>query len=141
MMVLHCLSYAALHRHTRLSFASRLAVTMRFPYFLPIKPYCNSLSIHSALPWYFWSSDPIHFACALPPGVDKYFDQLGNDAVLLQTFYIRSSDYLLGEKDKMDFARDRSTYSNHHGYYHNRIMEYQQQFGYYDIFLVDPDNR
>ena len=59
---------------------------------------------------------------------------------LLQTFYIRSNDYLLGEKDKMDFASDRSTYSNHHGYYHNRIREYQQQFGYYDIFLVDPDS-
>ena len=76
----------------------------------------------------------------LDPEVDKYFDQLSNDAVLLQTFYIRSNDYVLGEKDKMDFASDRSTYSNHHGYYHNRIREYQQQFGYYDIFLVDPDN-
>ncbi|MCP4255290.1 MAG: methyl-accepting chemotaxis protein, partial [Candidatus Scalindua sp.] len=45
------------------------------------------------------------------PDVDNYFDQLSNDAVLLQTFYIRSNDYLLGEKDKMDFASDRSTYS------------------------------
>ena len=76
----------------------------------------------------------------IDPDVDKYFDQLSNDAVLLQTFYIRSNDYVLGEKDKMDFASDRSTYSNHHGYYHNRIREYQQQFGYYDIFLVDPDS-
>ena len=76
----------------------------------------------------------------LDPDVDKYFDQLDNDAVLLQTFYIRSNDYVLGEKHKLDFASDRSTYSNHHGYYHNRIREYQEQFGYYDIFLVDPDS-
>jgi len=74
------------------------------------------------------------------PDVDKYFDQLDNDSVLLQTFYIRSNDYELGEKHKLDFASDQSTYSNHHGYYHHRIREFLEQFGYYDIFLVDPDS-
>ena len=76
----------------------------------------------------------------LDPDVDKYFGQLDNDAVLLQTFYIRSNDYELGEKHKLDFASDQSTYSNHHGYYHNRIREFQKQFGFYDVFLVDPDS-
>lgn len=76
----------------------------------------------------------------LGPDVDKYFDQLDNDSVLLQTFYIRSNDYELGEKHKLDFASDQSTYSNHHGYYHRRIREFQEQFGFYDIFLVDPDS-
>ena len=74
------------------------------------------------------------------PDVDKYFDQLDNNSVLLQTFYIRSNDYELGEKHKLDFASDQSTYSNHHGYYHHRIREFLEQFGYYDIFLVDPDS-
>ena len=76
----------------------------------------------------------------IDPDVDKYFGQLDNDSVLLQTFYIRSNDYELGEKHKLDFASDRSTYSNHHGYYHHRIREFQEQFGFYDIFLVDPDS-
>jgi methyl-accepting chemotaxis protein len=76
----------------------------------------------------------------LDPDIDKYFDRLDNDSVLLQTFYIRSNDYVLGEKYKLDFADDQSTYSNHHGYYHHRIREYQEQFGFYDIFLVDPDS-
>jgi methyl-accepting chemotaxis protein len=76
----------------------------------------------------------------LGPDVDKYFGQLDNDSVLLQTFYIRSNDYELGEKHKLDFASDQSTYSNHHGYYHNRIREFQKQFGFYDVFLVDPDS-
>ncbi len=74
------------------------------------------------------------------PDIDKFFGKLDNESVLLQTFYIRSNDYELGEKHKLDFASDRSTYSNHHGYYHNRIREYQRQFGFYDIFLVDPDS-
>ncbi len=74
------------------------------------------------------------------PDVDKYFDQLDDDSVLLQSFYIRSNDYELGEKHKLDFANDLSTYSNHHGYYHKMIREFQAQFGYYDIFLVDPDS-
>ncbi len=76
----------------------------------------------------------------LSPDVGKYFDQLDDDSVLLQTFYIRSNDYVLGEKHKLDFASDQSTYSNHHGYYHHRIREFQEQFGFYDIFLVDPDS-
>ncbi len=76
----------------------------------------------------------------LAPEVDKYFGQLDNDSVLLQTFYIRSNDYELGEKHKLDFANDQSTYSNHHGYYHNKIREFQEQFGFYDVFLVDPDS-
>lgn len=74
------------------------------------------------------------------PDVEKYFDPLDDDSVLLQSFYIRSNDYVLGEKHKLDFASDRSTYSNHHGYYHHRIREFQEQFGFYDIFLVDPDS-
>ncbi len=76
----------------------------------------------------------------LAPDVDKYFGRLDDNSVLLQTFYIRSNDYELGEKHKLDYASDRSTYSNHHSYYHNRIREFQEQFGFYDVFLVDPDS-
>ncbi|MFQ5687712.1 MAG: methyl-accepting chemotaxis protein [Candidatus Scalindua sp.] len=74
------------------------------------------------------------------PDINKYLAQLDDDSVLLQYFYIQSNDYVLGEKNKLDFASDRSTYSNHHSYYHPIIREFQEQFGYYDIFLVDPDS-
>ncbi len=74
------------------------------------------------------------------PDINKYLTQLDDNSVLLQNFYIQSNDYVLGEKNKLDFASDRSTYSNHHGYYHPIIREFQEQFGYYDIFLVDPDS-
>jgi len=74
------------------------------------------------------------------PDIDEYIARLDDDSVLLQYFYIKSNDYILGEKHKLDFANDQSTYSNHHGYYHHMIREFQEQFGFYDIFLVDPDS-
>ena len=74
------------------------------------------------------------------PDTDKLISQLDDESVLLQYFYIKSNDYVLGEKNKLDYASDQSTYSNHHGYYHPIIREFQEQFGFYDIFLVDPDS-
>ncbi len=74
------------------------------------------------------------------PDTDKIVSQLDDESVLLQYFYIKSNDYVLGEKNKLDFATDKSTYSNHHGYYHPIIREFQEQFGFYDVFLVDPDS-
>jgi methyl-accepting chemotaxis protein len=74
------------------------------------------------------------------PDINKFIAQLDDESVLLQYFYIKSNDYVLGEKNKLDYASDRSTYSNHHGYYHPIIREFQEQFGFYDIFLVDSDS-
>ncbi len=74
------------------------------------------------------------------PDTDKLVSQLDNESALLQYFYIKSNDYVLGEKNKLDFATDKSTYSNHHGYYHPIIREFQEQFGFYDVFLVDPNS-
>ncbi len=74
------------------------------------------------------------------PDTDKLISHLDDESVLLQYFYIQSNDYVLGEKDKLDYASDQSTYSNHHGYYHPIIREFQEQFGFYDIFLVDPES-
>ncbi len=74
------------------------------------------------------------------PDTDKLISHLDDESVLLQYLYIKSNDYVLGEKDKLDFASDESTYSNHHRYYHPIIREFQEQFGFYDVFLVDPDS-
>ncbi len=74
------------------------------------------------------------------PDTDNMISKLDDESVLLQYFYIKSNDYLLGEKNKLDFATDNSSYSNHHGYYHPIIREFQEQFGFYDVFLVDPDS-
>jgi methyl-accepting chemotaxis protein len=58
---------------------------------------------------------------------------------LLQSLYISENSYPIGEKEKLDAASDPSTYSQLHQKYHPVIRQFLQAFGYYDIFLVDPD--
>ena len=57
-------------------------------------------------------------------------------AVILQDKYIVNSRFPLGEKHKLDDAADGSEYSWLHKKYHPHIRQFQQEFGYYDIFLV-----
>ena len=46
----------------------------------------------------------------------------------------------MGEKHNLDSADDESAYSKLHAKYHPAIRDFLEQFGYYDIFLVDPDS-
>ncbi len=54
--------------------------------------------------------------------------------------YIRDNPFPTGEKEKLDLARDGSAYSAFHGKYHPIFRSFLQKFGFYDIFLVDPEN-
>ena len=74
------------------------------------------------------------------PDATGFLNQLDDDSVALQYFYIKANNNGLGEKHKLDFAKDESSYSNLHAKYHPIIRNYLEQFGYYDIFLVDPDS-
>ena len=46
----------------------------------------------------------------------------------------------LGSKHLLDRAKDESSYSALHAKYHPPVRSYLEKFGYYDIFLVDPQN-
>ena len=72
------------------------------------------------------------------PDAEDYFNQIDDESVALQYFYIKTNHNPLGEKHRLDFADDNSAYSRLHGYYHPIIRNYLEKFGYYDIFLVDP---
>ncbi|MFQ5965183.1 MAG: methyl-accepting chemotaxis protein [Candidatus Scalinduaceae bacterium] len=74
------------------------------------------------------------------PGAVNYFNQLDDDSIALQYTYIKANHNPLGEKHNLDYADDKSTYSSLHAKYHPVIRDYLEQFGYYDIFLVDPDS-
>ena len=54
--------------------------------------------------------------------------------------YIANSQYPLGEKDKLDKANDTNLYNDTHAKYHPIIKDFLDKFGYYDIFLVEPEN-
>ncbi|MDH5516857.1 MAG: methyl-accepting chemotaxis protein [Gammaproteobacteria bacterium] len=59
---------------------------------------------------------------------------------VLQDLYISSNSNEMGSKNKLTAADDNSDYSRHHKVYHPVINNYLTKFGYYDIFLVDPDS-
>jgi methyl-accepting chemotaxis protein len=73
------------------------------------------------------------------PDMDPSFRELDDDAVALQYAYISANPNPLGSKYLLDRAPDRSRYSELHGRLHPIFRNYLQKFGYYDIFLVDPD--
>ncbi len=74
------------------------------------------------------------------PDVDGIFGRLGAQAVTLQRHYILENSNPLGEKDKLNESRDGSEYSRLHKHYHPSFHELQQEFGYYDIFLIDAES-
>lgn len=52
------------------------------------------------------------------PDAVGYFNQLDEDSIALQYYYIKANHNQLGEKHNLDFADDESTYSKLHAKYH-----------------------
>jgi PAS domain S-box-containing protein len=57
----------------------------------------------------------------------------------LQELYLAENPKPLGEKHRLDDAGDGSAYSAAHRVYHPIIRRFLEKFGYYDIFLIDPE--
>ncbi len=53
--------------------------------------------------------------------------------------YISENSHPRGEKHNLDASGDGSRYDRAHGTYHPVIKNYLEKFGYYDIFLIDPE--
>jgi len=73
------------------------------------------------------------------PDVERVIRALDADSVALQYQYIKANENPLGEKHKLDRPSDNSRYSEAHEVYHPIIRDYLEKFGYYDIFLADPE--
>lgn len=58
--------------------------------------------------------------------------------LVMQDLYISANPYETGSKHLLDNPGDGSRYSETHELYHPIIRDFLQRFGYYDIFLVDP---
>ena len=71
---------------------------------------------------------------------ESLLKKLNPTSVALQFRYISNNAAPLGEKDTLQQAPENDNYNTTHGTYHPTINRYQQQFGYYDIFLVEPDS-
>ncbi|WP_324768307.1 methyl-accepting chemotaxis protein [Pokkaliibacter plantistimulans] len=69
---------------------------------------------------------------------DAILQQTAQQSVPLQYLFISNNPAPLGQKDGMDKPAEDNPYSQLHAKYHPVLHEYQQHFGYYDIFLVNP---
>ncbi len=59
----------------------------------------------------------------------------------LQYHYIANNSNPIGKKHLLDKANDSSEYSRLHSRYHPIFRNIIEKFGYYDLFLIDPDGR
>lgn len=70
---------------------------------------------------------------------EKLLNALNNTSISMQYHYISNNPAALGEKDQMIRANQNNSYNDIHEKYHPSIRQYQEQFSYYDIFLIEPE--
>jgi len=58
----------------------------------------------------------------------------------LQQLYISENSYKIGEKEKLNSAFQSSKYNNIHKQYHQSFKLFLESFGFYDIFLINPND-
>ncbi len=66
--------------------------------------------------------------------------ELDSVAVALQHRFILTNRHPLGEKHNLVDAGDNSTYARLHKRFHPYFLDFQQRFGFYDLFLVDAES-
>lgn len=74
-----------------------------------------------------------------PINAENLLNQLPDEAIAQQYFYIAANQNPLGEKHLLDQADGRSVYHRNHNQYHINFRTFLEKFGYYDIFLVDAE--
>ncbi len=57
----------------------------------------------------------------------------------LQADYIANNPHPLGQKDNLQAAGSNEAYNRTHDAWHPFYRDYIQRFGYYDLFLISPD--
>ena len=62
-------------------------------------------------------------------------------SLYLQYHYIAANPNPIGKKDVLNVATDNSKYSGIHARYHPIFRNIIKKFGYYDMFLIDPQGR
>ena len=65
--------------------------------------------------------------------------QLSDNTRLIQHAYISGNSNPLGSKNQLVSAEDGTRYSELHKKYHPYLNQYLESFGFYDIFLVEPE--
>lgn len=69
---------------------------------------------------------------------ESLIDRMSGTARALQTAYIARNPLPTGEKDRLAQAPDGTRYDEAHALYHPYFSEFRQRFGFYDLFLINP---
>ncbi|NVO24044.1 methyl-accepting chemotaxis protein [Donghicola mangrovi] len=67
-----------------------------------------------------------------------WYDDLDPVALKMQQLFIADNPNKIGEKHLLDVPEAQSTYGRLHGTLHKGYRGQMQQYGFYDIFLIEP---
>ncbi len=73
-----------------------------------------------------------------PAELESILDRLNPNGLALQYSYISANPNPLGSKHELMGASDGTTWSSTHQKFHPSFKGFLEEFGYYDIFLVEP---
>ncbi len=73
-------------------------------------------------------------------GLNSLVDTLPDRTFLFQHDFIAGSTFSIGEKDKLVSLNNASDYARAHSDFHPVASRFLNQFGYYDIFIADPNS-
>ena len=71
----------------------------------------------------------------VPKTLMQRFESLDDNAIALQEYYLVSHDN--GGNSQAQSSENQSLYAMYHHAYHPRFQKFAEQFGFYDMFLVD----
>ena len=72
--------------------------------------------------------------------VNALYGTLAPDTFVQQYHYIANNPNALGKKQELVSSNDASQYARQHTMVHPILKRYLNSFGYYDIFIVHPEN-
>ncbi|NVK56391.1 MAG: methyl-accepting chemotaxis protein [Alteromonadaceae bacterium] len=75
-----------------------------------------------------------------PNNPESLVNNLSSNTKALQFDFIAGSDFAIGEKDGLYRLTNTTDYARYHDQYHDYFRSFLQEFGYYDIFIVDVDS-
>jgi len=72
--------------------------------------------------------------------ISGLYKPLSSITTALQTQFLSDNKNPLGEKDNLTALNDNTDYDKAHQRYHPSFQKFLKEFGYYDVFIVEPDN-
>lgn len=70
----------------------------------------------------------------------QLINRLSDNALFLQQDYIARNNHPLGSKDNLNSVGNNSVYDQLHQQYHPALRKFLKTYGFYDIFIVEPDS-